>query len=61
MSDWVKAYCPRSGESLSARTVRTSLRTSELNSSIELSRVDVRDGLDHFPRKTSPEHRTLFH
>ena len=33
MSDWVKAYWPRSGDSLSARTVSTSLRTSELNSS----------------------------
>ncbi len=33
MSDWVKAYWPRSGESLSARTVSTSLRTSEVSSS----------------------------
>ena len=61
MSDWVKAYWPRSGESLSARTVSTSFRTSELNSSSRNGGVDVGDSLDRLAGKAPPEHRALLY
>ena len=61
MSDWVKAYWPRSGESLSARTVSTSLRTRELNNSSRLAWSMSETASIAWRGKLASEHRALLY